>query len=133
MLDLLHDEREREAHIEEEHALREAETARSITRMSFALGVAALLLLVFNSGSLLTWVNGLGVGPVQDAVVSLASGWNGQMEEQGLDAPAKTVRGEVNEARSMDWGEVRRWIENEQARSREGARLLRGMLSEDRG
>lgn len=133
MLDLLHDEREREAHIEEEHALREAETARSITRMSFALGVAALLLLVFNSGSLLTWVNGLGVGPVQDTVVSLASGWNGQMEEQGLDAPAKTVRGEVNEARSMDWGEVRRWIENEQARSREGARLLRGMLSEDRG
>ncbi len=95
--------------------------------------VAAALLLAFNSQSLVTWVNGFEVGPVQDTIVSLAARWNGQMEEQGLDTPAKTVRGEVNEARNMDWAEVERWLENEQARSREGARLLRGMLSEDRG
>ncbi len=101
--------------------------------MSFALVVAAALLLAFNSQSLVTWVNGFEVGPVQDTIVSLAARWNGQMEEQGLDTPAKTVRGEVNEARNMDWAEVERWLENEQARSREGARLLRGMLSEDRG
>ncbi|MEQ8327912.1 hypothetical protein [Parvibaculum sp.] len=133
MLDLLHHERDDDEYAEEAQALQEAETRRSVMRMSFALVVAAALLLAFNSQSLVTWVNGFEVGPVQDTIVSLAARWNGQMEEQGLDTPAKTVRGEVNEARNMDWAEVERWLENEQARSREGARLLRGMLSEDRG
>lgn len=133
MLDLLHDEWDEAEYREEDASLREAQTRRSVMRMSLALAVAAALLLAFNSQSLVTWVNGFDVGPVQDTVVSLASGWNGQMEEGGLDLPAKTVRGEVNEARSMDWPEVRRWLEDESARSREGARLLRGMLSEGRG
>ncbi|MBO6679330.1 hypothetical protein [Parvibaculum sp.] len=133
MLDLLHHEREGDEYGEEVESLHEAETRRSVMRMSIALVVASVLLLAFNSQSLVTWVNGFEVGPVQDAVVSLAARWNGEMEEQGLDAPAKTVRGEVNEARNMDWSEVQRWLENEQARSREGARLLRGMLSEERG
>lgn len=132
MLDLLHHEREGAEYAGESEALHEAETRRSVMRMSLALVVASVLLLAFNSRSLVTWVNGFEVGPVQDTVVSLAAGWNDQMEEQGLDAPAKTVRGEVNEARSMDWTEVERWLEDEQARSREGARLLRGMLSEER-
>ncbi|MBO6635981.1 MAG: hypothetical protein JJ937_15795, partial [Parvibaculum sp.] len=131
--DLLHHEREGDEYGEEVESLHEAETRRSVMRMSIALVVASVLLLAFNSQSLVTWVNGFEVGPVQDAVVSLAARWNGEMEEQGLDAPAKTVRGEVNEARNMDWSEVQRWLENEQARSREGARLLRGMLSEERG
>lgn len=133
MLDLLHHEWTEEEYREESEQHLAAETRRSVRRMSLALAVAAVLLLAFNSRSLVTWVNGFEVGPVQDTVVSLASGWNGQMEEKGLDAPARTVRGEVDEARSMDWAEVRRWLENESARSREGARLLRGMLSEERG
>ena len=72
-------------------------------------------------------------GPVQDRVVAASAAWNALMEEGGLAMPAVAVRAEVNELRGMSWPEVRARLENEKARGREGARLLRGALFEERG
>jgi hypothetical protein len=55
------------------------------------------------------------------------------MEESGLTVPAGTVRAEVDELRGMSWPEVRTRLENEKARGREGARLLRGALFDGQG
>lgn len=127
MLDMLHDHDRRE-----DAATRQSqETARSVRRMGLTLFLSALLLLALNSDQLVTWVNGFDVGPVQDRIVAFSTSWNEKMIEAGLTQPAEAAREDVNRARQVNWDEVKRWIENEQARSREGARALRGVLGED--
>lgn len=125
MLDMLHDKRDDDA-----DAQSERETVRAVRRMGLTLLLTTLMLLVLNSGHLVTWVNGFDVGPVQDRIVGLSAGWNEWMEEAGLTQPTEAARENVNNARQVNWDEVRRWIEQEQARSREGARALRGMVGE---
>lgn len=127
MLDMLHDHDR-----SEDAAARQAqETTRSVRRMGLTLFLSVLLLLALNSGQLVTWVNGFDVGPVQDRIVAFSSVWNEKMTEAGLTQPAEAAREDVNRARQVNWDEVKLWIENEQARSREGARALRGVLGED--
>lgn len=136
MLDLMQEaeaEAEAAAHEAESAALREAETRASVRRLTIALVFSAMILLVFNSERLATLVNGFEVGPVQDVVVTHATAWNELMADAGLTAPSHAVRAEVNEVRQTDWAQIRRWIERERARTQEGARLLRGALSEARG
>lgn len=127
MLDMLHDH---DRH--DDAAARQAqETTRSVRRMGLTLLLSALLLLALNSDQLVTWVNGFDVGPVQDRIVVFSTSWNEKMTEAGLTQPAEAAREDVNRARQVNWDEVRLWIENEQARSREGARALRGVLGEE--
>ncbi|MDZ4379809.1 MAG: hypothetical protein U0942_00540 [Parvibaculum sp.] len=137
MLDLLREiERELGGHPDE---LNEAErrdaaaTRRAVARVVRALAVVVALLLAFSSEQLVTWVNGFEVGRVQDRVVAASAAWNALMEESGLTVPAGTVRAEVDELRGMSWPEVRTRLENEKARGREGARLLRGALFDGQG
>lgn len=137
MLDLLQDmERELGGHpdeLNEVERLEALETQRNVRRMLLALMLATLLLLVFNSERLVTWVNGFEVGPVQDAVVSASAEWNELMGGAGLATPAETMHTEMDDIRATDWAEVRRWIERESARTREGVRLLRGAVPDNRG
>lgn len=125
MLDMLHDKPDDDA-----DAQSERETVRAVRRMGLTLLLTTLMLLVLNSGHLVTWVNGFEVGPVQDRIVGLSASWDEWMEEAGLTQPTEAARENVNNARQVNWDEVRRWIEQEQARSREGARALRGMVGE---
>lgn len=125
MLDMLHDKRDDDA-----DAQSERETVRAVRRMGLTLLLTTSMLLVLNSGHLVTWVNGFEVGPVQDRIVGVSASWNAWMEEAGLTQPTEAARENVNNARQVNWDEVRRWIEQEQARSREGARALRGMVGE---
>lgn len=127
MLDMLHDH---DRH--EDVATRQAqETTRSVRRMGLTLLLSVAMLMALNSHQLVTWVNGFEVGPVQDRIVAFSTRWNEKMEEAGFTQPAEAAREDVNRARQVNWDEVRLWIENEQARSREGARALRGVLGED--
>lgn len=126
MLDMLHDDDRRE----DAAAWQARETVRSVRRMGLTLFLTVLLLLALNSGQLVTWVNGFDVGPVQDRIVGLSASWNEWMEKAGFTEPSEAARENVNNARQVNWDEVWRWIEQEQARSREGARALRGMVGE---
>lgn len=137
MLDLLNDiERELGGHPEElneAERLEAEESRRNVLRMLQALALTTLILFAFSSDKLVTWVNGFEVGPVQDLVVSGSSRWDEWMADIGFTLPAEAARERVNHARAMDWAEVRRWIERESSRTREGVRLLRGAVAESRG
>jgi len=137
MLDLLHNmERDlggRPDELNEAERIDAAATRRAVGRVLRALALVVALLFVFSSEQLVTWVNGFEVGPVQDRVVAASAAWNVLMADTGLTVPAEAVRAEVNELRGMSWPEVRARLENEKARGREGARLLRGALFEEQG
>lgn len=136
MLDLLRDiEGELEEDREASHdVLQKAEqTRQSVARVARALWIAVVLLLVFSSDRLEEWVNGFEVGPVQNAVVALSSTWNTEMTKNGFDMPAAGVRKEVNELRATNWMQVRQRFDSERTRTRDGAKLLRGMLSDRQG
>jgi hypothetical protein len=85
----------------------EAETRRNVGRFTRAMWVAAGLLLLFNSGQLVTVVNGFGVGPVQDTVVALTATWNAQMEKTGLSRPVQTIREFVSRMRDASWADLK--------------------------
>ena len=127
MLDMLQDHDQ----LDDAAARQAQETTRSVRRMGLTLLLSAALLLALNSHQLVTWVNGFEVGPVQDRIVAFSAYWNERMDEAGLTQPAEAAREDVNRAKQVNWDEVKRWIENEQARSRENARALRGFLGED--
>jgi hypothetical protein len=124
MLDLLERDYEEEAKAEIVTVFgleSEAETRRNVGRFTRAMWVAALLLLLFNSGQLITVVNGFGVGAVQDTVVALATTWNEQMEKNGLAKPVEVVRGWMIGLRDMDWSEF-----STSPKADRGANRLRG-------
>lgn len=137
MLDLLHEiEPGLDEHPEdagEAERIAERETRRSFMRMLQALAITTLLLLVFSSERLVMWVNGFEVGPVQDKIVSLSMDWHELMADAGFSMPAEAVRAELDELHGTDWAEVRRRIERERARTRDGVRLLRGAVSDNKG
>jgi hypothetical protein len=106
-----------------------AETRRNVGRFTRAMWVAAFVLLLFNSGQLMTLVNGFGVGPVQDTVVAMATTWNAQMEKTGLAEPVQRIRDLVSRMRDESWAEL-------QAATKPGAgergASLRGPLDDSR-
>jgi hypothetical protein len=137
MLDLLHEiERELAGHPEEEvseaERLAVVETRRSFRRMLQALALATVLLLFFSSERLVTWVNGFEVGSVQDAIVSVSTDWHSLMADAGFTVPAETVRAELDELYGADWAELRRRIERERTRTRDGVRFLRGAVPDSK-
>lgn len=124
MLDLIEPDHEAEAKAEIATVYgleREAETRRNVGRFIRAMWVAAFMLLLFNSGQLLTVVNGFGVGPVQDTVVALATTWNEQMEKNGLNRPVEIIRAWVTGLRDASWSEL-----SSKPAVERGAETLRG-------
>ncbi|MBX3489132.1 MAG: hypothetical protein KF769_12505 [Parvibaculum sp.] len=103
-------------------------TRRAVARFARALWITLAIMLVFNSERLVTWVNGFGVGPVQDTVVALSVAWNERMLASGFTEPSLAARGKVDELRGASWAEFELRVDSERARAREGARLLRGGL-----
>lgn len=109
MLDLIEPDHEAEAKSEIVTVIGlegEAETRRNVGRFTRAMWIAAFVLLLFNSGQLITVVNGFGVGPVQDTVVALATTWNEQMEKNGLNKPVEIMRVWMIHLRDMQWSEL---------------------------
>lgn len=109
------------------------ETRRAVARVARAFAIVVVLLLVFSSGRLVTWVNGFEVGPLQNAVVALSSTWHEQMSKNGFDAPAHYMDEGIAELCRTEWSEVRSRLDGERARTRDGARLLRGMMNDRQG
>ena len=104
------------------------ETERCVSRFIWAMWIAVAILLAFNSGRLVTYVNGFDVGPVQDAVVSLAAGWNEHMKNAGATRLSVYLQAHVEWLRDLSWDEVE--ARAQKARAREAAQFLRGMLGD---
>lgn len=104
MLDLLETENPLDPDAGADSVLQaEAETHRQVSRFTYAMWVAVVILALFNSAQLMTVVNGLSVGPVQDAVVALSTTWNEQTEKNGLDKPVAHVRRSLQSLRDLSW------------------------------
>jgi len=101
------------------------DTHDNIARFTRAMWMAVILLVIFNSGQLVTVVNGFAVGPVQNAVVALVATWNDQMVQNSLNKPVALVHEQVQELRGATWHS-----ENERDR---GAMILRGPLGGSKG
>lgn len=108
-------------------------TRRAVARFTRAMWITLAILLVFNSERLVTWVNGFGVGPVQDTVVALSVAWDEQMLKRGFTELSVAARSKVDALRGASWAEVEVRVDSERSRSREGARMLRGMLGDGPG
>lgn len=124
MLDLIEPDHEAEEKVEIITVFgleREAETRRNVGRFTRALCIAAFVLALFNSGQLITVVNGFGVGPVQDTVVALATTWNEQMEKTGLAKPVSIIRAWVIDLRDATWDDL-----SSRPEAKRGAGPLRG-------
>lgn len=109
MLDLLDDRNVGDDRLETMRVVdmeRDRATRRSVARFARAMWVAVAMLLLFNSGQLVTLVNGFGVGPVQDAAVALSATWNEQMEKNGLAEPVAVIRAFVERLRGAGWSEL---------------------------
>lgn len=127
MLDLI--ERKAENDEAEEQGLTWADiidTHDNIGRFTRAMWIAVFLLAIFNSAQLVTVVNGLSVGPVQNAVVALVVTWNDQMEKNRLNEPVALVRDAVQQLRGATWG-------NSDDGSARGAEILRGAVGGSNG
>lgn len=125
MLDLI-DPRAAHAEVQsvEDAWAKEIQTQVQVGRFTRIMWIAVFLLALLNSASLVTVVNGFGVGAVQDTVVAMADTWNEQMHKRGLDEPAKMIRD------ATVWLHDRTWIDLKGGAKDQGARLLRGTASE---
>ncbi|MEX0840611.1 MAG: hypothetical protein WD034_13855, partial [Parvibaculum sp.] len=88
-------------------------TRRAVARFARALWITVALLLVLNSGRLVTWTNGFGVGPVQDTVVALSAAWNEQMGRTGLGDLSVVARERLDMWRMMRWSDVEIRLDDE--------------------
>jgi hypothetical protein len=71
-------------------------------RQVFALAlVGTLVLAVFASRDLSTWLERMGDGPVARTAQSLAAQWDGAMDKLGLTRPHEALRDTIR--RLLDW------------------------------
>ena len=62
----------------------EAETTRTFKRVLYAMLFGFVILALFHSASLVTYVRGLPIGPVEDTVIAVSEAWHEQMQRNGL-------------------------------------------------
>jgi hypothetical protein len=67
--------------------------------------VGTLVLAVFASRDLSSWLNRIGDGPVLLPLQHAAARWDGAMGRLGLDRPAEALRGGIGRLLDWQWGE----------------------------
>ncbi len=79
------------------------DTRRNRARMLQAMLVATLMLGIFNSNALVSWVRGLPAGPVEDRIIFLAETWNDWMDAGGLSDYMADLRTYVRSLKEKRW------------------------------
>jgi len=106
----------------------EAETGRTFKRAFYAMMLGLFILSLFHSGSLVTYVRGLPIGPVEDTIIAVTEAWHEQMQRNGLTA----LYGELNETvtaiHDATWEDVDIFFS--QTRTGETPEELRGGVEE---
>lgn len=68
--------------------------------------IGSLVLAVFASGDLSSWLNRMGHRPALAPLQRAAASWNGEMHRIGLTAPNDKLRGLVGRLLDWQWGEA---------------------------
>lgn len=108
--------------------IEDRETERCVGRFIWAMWLSIALLLSLNSAQLVTYVNGFGAGPVQDAVVSLATGWNEHMQNAGATRLSIYIQEHLEWLRQVSWDDIE--AQAEKARAPEAVQFLRGVVGD---
>lgn len=79
------------------------DTGRNYRRMLRTLLVAALLLGIFNSGALFSWVRGLPAGTIEAGIIVSSETWHHWMEEAGVSDYIVRIREQIQSLKNADW------------------------------
>ena len=66
--------------------------------------VGTLVLAVFASRDLSTWLDRMGGGPILEPIQRAAAQWDGAMERLGLVRPHEALRGTIRQLLDWEWG-----------------------------
>lgn len=89
----------------------EAETTRTFKRSFYAMLFGLFILMLFHSASLVTYVRGLPIGPVEDTVIAVSEAWHEQMERNGLTALYGLLDETMQAVHDATWGDVDRILD----------------------
>lgn len=62
----------------------ETETTKTFKRALYAMLFGMFILALFHSASLVNYVRGLPIGPVEDTVIAVSEAWHEQMDKNGM-------------------------------------------------
>jgi hypothetical protein len=106
----------------------EGETRKTFKRVLLAMLLGLFVLSLFHSASLVTYVRGLPIGPVEDTIIAVTEAWHEQMQRNGLTA----LYGELNAAivaiHDATWEDVDALLS--QSRTGDAPEELRGGVEE---
>jgi|JI8StandDraft_2_1071088.scaffolds.fasta_scaffold04492_6 hypothetical protein len=80
-----------------------AKALSGLAQMAAAVGVATLLLLLFNAHALAAWADGLAPGTRTEAISRAAQALLARTQARGLDAPRAVLNGRWEEAKALKW------------------------------
>ncbi len=84
----------------------EIETSCNYRLMLRAMILTALMLAVFNSNALVSWVRDLPAGDIEDVVIAYAETWHGWMEERGLSDLMTAMREQIQSLKETTWDDL---------------------------
>jgi hypothetical protein len=74
-----------------------------LAQMATAVGIAALLLLLFNAHALAGWADGLTPGPRTEAVNRAAQDVHARTQARGFDGPRAALHGQWERVKGLRW------------------------------
>jgi len=84
----------------------EGETTRTFKRALYAMLFGMLILALFHSASLVTYVRGLPIGPVEDTIIAVSEAWHEQMQKNGLTELFTLMDERVTALHDATWEDV---------------------------
>lgn len=80
-----------------------ATSVSGLAQMATAVGIATLLLLLFNAHALAGWADALSPGPRTQAVNAAVQGLYNRTQARGLDAPRAILHGQWERVKLLRW------------------------------
>lgn len=74
-----------------------------LAQMATAVGIATLLLLLFNAHALAAWADALSPGPHTQAVNATVQGLYSRTQARGFDGPRAALNGEWERVKALRW------------------------------
>lgn len=106
----------------------EGETRKTFKRVLLAMMLGLFVLSLFHSASLVTYVRGLPIGPVEDTIIAVTEAWHEQMQRNGLTALYGELNAAVVAIHDATWEDVDALLS--QSRTGDAPEELRGGVEE---
>ncbi|WP_425063378.1 hypothetical protein [Pyruvatibacter mobilis] len=106
----------------------EGETRKTFKRILLAMLLGLFVLSLFHSASLVTYVRGLPIGPVEDTIIAVTEAWHEQMQRNGLTALYGELNAAVVAIHDATWEDVDALLS--QSRTGDAPEELRGGVEE---